>query len=195
MAVSERDKKALMILGAAVVLVLALQLGLPWRQESIATVSPSSIQMAERRLKRLQEVARARPRAAAEAESAARGLAEVEKGLLKGATAALALAEMQQLAKDLLQVQGIGMQSSEFGTVKAVGEDYAQVPLTVNFNCGIEQWINLMAAIRNAPQVLSTQEVQLSPGDMKNKLLRVRMVVAGYVPASLAAAAKGAATL
>lgn len=194
MALSEREKRAVMLGGVVVVaLVLVLQLG-PSRQESIVTVSSASIQIAERRLTRLQEVAKGRPRAVADSDAAAAALGQVEKGLLKGGTPALALAEMQQLAKELLQGQGIAMQSSEFGTVKAVGEDYAQVPLTVNFSCGVEQWINLMAAIRNAPQVLSTQDVRLTLADVKAKTLHVRMAVVGYVPASLAPS-KGVATL
>jgi hypothetical protein len=76
------------------------------------------------------------------------------------------------------------MQASEFGAVKAVGEDYAQVPLTVVFTCGIEQWINWMAAVRNAPHILSTQEIRLTQKDTRNKTVEARMVVAGYIPAS-----------
>ena len=189
---NQREKRALMLLavGGAVGLFLLFQ---PPSGQAPAVVSSSSIQMAEKRLRRLQDLARQKPRTAADAESAARALAEAEKGLLKGTTPALASAEMQQLMKELLQAQSIALQSSEFNTPKAVGEDYAQVPLAVNFNCGVEQWINLMAAVRNAPQVLSTLEVRMSPADPKNKSLHVRMVVAGYIPASLLAGAKGTA--
>ena len=189
---SRRDKKALLILGVVVLLTLLLQFGLPIGQER-AVVSSSSLDRAEKRVWRLQEVARQKPRAAAEAEGAARALAETEKGLLKAATPALASAEMQQLMKDLLRGQGINMQSSEFGVVKAVGDSYAQAPLTVVFACGIDQWINLMAALRNAPQVISTLDLRIAPGDMKTKSLHVRMIVAGYIPAALLSGAKGAA--
>ncbi|HYM13025.1 MAG TPA: type II secretion system protein GspM [Bryobacterales bacterium] len=195
---SERDKRALLILGLAAVAALVLEFGLPAPGPAgtpEAGVSASSIQLAERRVRRLQEVAKQRPRAAAEAEAAAKALAETEKGLLKAATPALAEAQMQQLMKDMLGAQGINMQSSEFGLPKAAGGDYAQAPLTVNFTCGIEQWINLMAALRNAPQVLSSVDIRLAPADAKNKTVQVHMVVAGYIPASLVAPAKGAAAL
>lgn len=189
---TQRDRRALLLLAGAVVVVLVLQFGLPSRAEPEVAVS-SSIPAAELRLRRLQEVARQKPGAAAESEAAARALAETEKGLLRGTTPAQASAEMQPLMKELLRAQGINMQSSEFMAVKPVGEDYAQVPLALSFNCAIEQWVNLMAAIRNAPQVLSTLDLRLGIADPKNKLIQVRMIVAGYIPASLVAPAKGVA--
>ena len=191
---TERDKKALLILGVALALALVLQFGIPSRQDPGAA-SSSSAEKTERRLRRLQEIARQRPRVAADADAAAKALGETEKGLLKAATPALASAQMQQLMKDLLSAQGINMEASEFGAVKAAGEDYAQVPLTVLFRCPIEQWINLMSAVRNAPQVLSTVDLRITPSDAKNKLMQVRMIVAGYIPASMVAVSKGAGGL
>ena len=187
---NQRDRRALLILGAALAAWLLLQFGFPAGRGAGSVLTPQ-VEVAEKRLRRLQAVASQRPRAAAEAEAAARALAESEKGLLKAATPALASAEMQQILKDMLGRQGIGLQGSEFGPVKAVSEDYAQVPLTVGFNCGIDQWINLMAALRNAPQVLSSLELRIVPGDPKSKLVQVRMIVAGYIPASLLPGAKG----
>jgi len=191
-AMSERDRRALLLLGAALVVFLVLQFGVLPRSGA-GPASSTPVGVLEKRLARLQQVERQKPRAAAAAEAASRDLAEVEKGLLKAATPAQASAEMQQLLRDLLRGQGMNMQSSEFGAIRPAGEDYAQVPLTVNFNCGIEQWINFMAALRNAPQVLSTVEVRLANADTRNKTVQVRMIVAGYIPASLvkAPAARG----
>jgi len=185
---STRDRRALLLLAAAVGAFLALQYGVfPRVGGGGPAGSSTSIDVTERRLRRLQQVAQRRPQVAAEAEAASRDLAEAEKGLLKAATSALALAEMQQILKELLKTQGINLQSSEFGAVKVLGEDYAQVPLAVTFACGIDQWINLMAALRNAPHLLASLETRIAPGDQKMKTLQVRMVVAGYIPASLAA--------
>lgn len=187
---TERDKRALLLLAIALVVAMVIEFGLP-SSTGPAAVASASIDSAEKRLRRLQEIARQSPRAAADAEAAAKALAEEEKGLLKAATPALASAEMQQLMQELLRGQGISMQSSEFGAVKAAGEDYAQVPLTVAFNGGIDQWINFMSALRNAPQILSTVDLVITPGDAKTKLIQVRMVVAGYISASLLAKPKG----
>ena len=184
----------MLILGGAIALFLVLQYGVLPRTDAVATPL-ASVEAAEKRLRRLQQIAQQKPRAVAEVQVASRELAEAERGLLKAATPALALAEMQQIMKDLLSAQGIALQGSEFGAVKAAGEDYAQVPLTVAFSCSIDQWVNLMAALRNANQVLSTLDVRLGQADTKNKTLQVRMVVAGYIPASLVAASKAAGAL
>jgi Tfp pilus assembly protein PilO len=186
---SERDRRALLLLGAVVVVFLVLQYGVFPRTGGGAE-SGASIDLLEQRLRRLQLVARQKPRAASEAEAAARELAEAEKGLLKAATPAQASAEMQQVLKELLGSQGINLTTSEFGPPKAVGEQYAQVPLTVVFTCSIDQWINWMAAVRNAPQVLSTLETRIQPRDQKAKTMDVRAVVAGYIPATLLGPAK-----
>lgn len=168
---------------------LVLQFGVFPRSEGGA-VSAAPAEVLENRLRRLQQVAQQKPRTAAEAQVAVRELAEIEKGLLPASTPALASAQMQQILKELLSSQGINMQASEFGPVKAVGEDYAQVPLTVAFGCSIDQWINWMAAVRNAPQLLSTLDIRLAQRDLKAKTVDVRMVVAGYIPASLLGTAK-----
>lgn len=186
---SQRDRRALLLLGAAVAVFLVLQFGVLPRTAG-GVVSSTPVDVLERRLLRLQQVAQQKPRAAAEAQTAARELAAIEQGLLKAATPALASAQMQQILKDLLTSQGINLQASEFGMVKAVGEDYAQVPLTVIFICSIDQWINWMAAVRNAPQLLSTVEMRLLPKEPAKKTVEVRMVVAGYIPASLLGTAK-----
>jgi hypothetical protein len=186
---SQRDRRALLLLGAALAIFLVLQFGVLPRTEG-GVVSSTPPDLLEKRLLRLQQVAQQKPRAAAEAQTAGRELAAMEQGLLKAATPALASAQMQQILKELLTSQGINLQASEFGTVKAVGEDYAQVPLTVIFTCSVDQWINWMAAMRNAPQLLSTLEMRLLQKDQAKKTLEVRMVVAGYIPASLLGTAK-----
>ena len=191
---SQRDRRALLLLAGTVVVFLVLQFGVLPRTEGGA-VSSTPADVLEKHLRRLQQVAQQKPRASAEAAGAARELAEIEKGLLPAATSALASAQMQQVMKELLSSQGITLQASEFGTVKAVSEDYAQVPLTVAFTCSIDQWINWMAAVRNAHQVLSTLEMRLNQKDPKNKTVDVRMVVAGYIPASLLGPAKRAGAM
>jgi Tfp pilus assembly protein PilO len=188
---SERDRRALLLLGVAAAVFVALQFGVLPRAAQ-GPESSTSLDLLEKRLARLQQVERQKPRAAAEAEAAGRDLGEVEKGLLKAATPAQASAEMQQLLRDLLRGQGLNMQSSEFGAIRPSGEDYAQVPLAVTFTGGIEQWINFMAALRNAPQVLSTLEIRLTSADQKNKTVSARMVVAGYIPAAMVKAPSAA---
>src|ERR1041384_8721757 len=102
---SERDKKALVVLAIAVIVALLFEFGWPASKGEAAVVSSSSIVAAEARLRQLQQVARERPRVAANAEAVAAALADEEKGLLKASAPALASAEMQQLMQELLRGQ------------------------------------------------------------------------------------------
>ena len=114
-ALSQRDKRAVLILAIALPLWLLFYFGLqhiPAGGDSTAVVSSSSIQAAERRLRRLQDLARQKTRVAAEAEAASKALADTEKGLLPGSTPALASAEMQQIDRKSTRLNSSHIQKS-----------------------------------------------------------------------------------
>lgn len=177
-----RDQRALLLLVAALAIAALLQLDL-FAPGSSSDTSGSSIEAAEQRLLLAQVKARQLPMAEAELDAVKRQVDLLEQGLLKSETAALAQAEMQQLVGDLLAAEGISMESSQFGTVQLDGEDYAQVPINVNFQCGIEQLVNLMAAVANAPELLATRRIRVTPENHATKSVRVMMTVAGLLPA------------
>ena len=47
--------------------------------------------------------------------------------------------------------------------------------MTVRFTCLIEQLVNLLAALANEPELLSTNEIQVTGGPDKNKTIQVRL--------------------
>jgi Tfp pilus assembly protein PilO len=145
--------------------------------------SGGSIEAAEQRLLLAQVKARQLPMAEAELDAVKRQLDVLEQGLLKSETAALAQAEMLQIVADLLAAEGISMEASQFGAVQLDGEDYAQVPINVNFQCGIEQFVNLVAAVSNAPELLATRRIRITPESLATKSVRVQLTVAGLLPA------------
>jgi Tfp pilus assembly protein PilO len=178
-----RDRRAVVLLLGALAIAALLQLDI-FKPAASSDASGSSLEAAEQRLLLAQVKARQLPLAEAELDAAKRQLEVLEQGLLKSESAALAQAEMRQLVGDLLAAEGITMESSQFGTVQLDGEDYAQVPLNVNFQCGIEQFVNLMAAIANAPQLLATRRIQIAPENHATKSVRVQLTVAGLLPAA-----------
>lgn len=177
-----RDRRALLLLGAALAAAALLQLDL-FAPGAGAAASGTSIEAAEQRLLLAQVKARQLPLAEAELDAVKRQLDVLEQGLLKSETSSLAQAEMQQLVGDLLSAEGISMESSQFGAVQLDGEDYAQVPLNVNFQCGIEQLVNLMAAVANGPELLATRRLRVTPENPATKSVRVQLTVAGLLPA------------
>ena len=199
MQIQSRERKALIALGVALVLFVILQSDFMPGPGS-PSADAGTVEGVEQAFRLAQVKARRKPLVDAEAQATARALAEIEKRLLASENAALAKAEMRQLVEDLLTAEGIAMRGSRFGNVALEGEDYAQVPLIVDFECQIEQFVNWMAAVANAPQLLSTREIQLNPGNRETKSVRVQVAVSGYLPASrtpelVRSAASNASTL
>ena len=184
MQVSDRDRRALLFLGIAAVLFLLLQTDLLFPSPDAAASGSASIEAEENKLLLAQTQVRQEPLLSSEYQ-ALRSVEEVlEARLLKSETAALAQAEMRERVGELLEGAGIGMKASRFGTVETEGEDFAQVPLVVDFDCDITRFVNLMADIANAPELLSTREIKVSAGNQKTKSVRVELTVSGYLPIS-----------
>lgn len=181
---SSRDRRALMLLGGALGLFVLLQFDF-WLPNAVnAPSSSNSVNAVEERLLLAQVKARRKPMADAEFEAASKELAALEVRLLTAKTAALAQAEMREIVGNLLTAEGIPMRSSQFGAVRLESDDFAQVPLIVSFTCQIEKLVNLMAAISNAAQLLSTRQIKISAERGETKAIRVEMTVCGYLPAS-----------
>ena len=180
---SDRDKRALRWLGGALVLFLLLQLDVFAPSVPGASVSSSdSVAKLETDLKTAQLRARRKPISDAELAAAQRRLELREKRLLTSADPALAQAEMQQLMGEMLVAEGIVMKGSRFVTAALEGEDYARIGVAVNFSCGIEQLVNLMASIANAERLLTPRDLRVRPDNKEIKSVRVDLTVAGYLP-------------
>jgi len=184
MQIQSRDRKALIALGVALVLFVILRPDFILPVPGSNAADAGTVKGVEQAFRLAQAKARRKPLVDAEAQAIARELAEIEKRLLASENAALAKAEMRQLVEDLLTAEGIAMRGSRFGIVALEGEEYAQVPLIVDFDCQIEQFVNWMAAVANAPQLLSTRRIRLNPAKRETKSVRVQVAVSGYLPAS-----------
>lgn len=181
---SDRDKRALRWLAGAVVLFLLLQLDVfaPSTGGGSTPGSSSSIAALEEELKVAQARARQKPISDAELAAAQRRLDVREQRLLTSPDAALAQAEMQQIVGELLVAEGIVMKGSRFVSAALEGEDYARIAVAVNFSCGIEQLVNLMASISNAERLLTPRDLRVRPDNKGIKSVRVELTVAGYLP-------------
>jgi hypothetical protein len=64
----------------------------------------------------------------------------------------------------------------------------------VTFTCGIDQLVNLLAALANEPEILATNQIQVTGGNDKKKNLQVRLNLSGVVPRKLVPEKKGVGT-
>jgi hypothetical protein len=154
-------------------------------------VAPSeSIPKAEQRLQRVRQLAAMLPGREAVLKQASTELAAREKGLLIADTVPQAQALLLSLIQRVAQANGFNAPGAEAMSVKPLGNDYGEVSVSVAFTCGIEQLVNFLAAIANEPEVLATNEINITGGGDKKKNLQVRLSLSGVVPKKLLPAKK-----
>ena len=155
------------------------------RSPAVVAASESA-PMAEKRLARLRQIAATVPGKEALMKLATGELESREKGMLKAETGAQAQAQLQELLHKVGASNGIDIRGVEEARVKVLGSDYGEVSVTVRFTCLIEQLVNLLAGLANEPELLSTNQIQITGGADKNKAIQVRLTLSGVVPKKLA---------
>ena len=182
MPVSGRNRRALLFLGIAFVLFLLLQTDWILPPPGAAASALGSVEAEQNKLLLAQTQVRQEPLLSAEYRSLKSLEESLEDRLLESETAALAQAEMRERVGELLEDAGISMRASRFTNVEAEGEDFAQVPLIVDFTCDVTRFVNLLADIANAQEILSTREIKVSLANPKTKAVRVELTISGYLP-------------
>ena len=125
--------------------------------------------MAEKRLERLRQIAATVPGKETLMKQASAELESREKGMLKAETGAQAQAQLQELLHKVGASNGIDIRGVEDPRIKLFGNDYGEASVTVRFTCLIEQLVNLLAALANEPELLSTNEIQVTGGPTRTR--------------------------
>ena len=180
----DRKTAILWISGVAVILILRFFV-LADRSQGVVAAS-ESVPMAEKRLERLRQIAATVPGKEALLKLASGELESREKGMLKADTSAQAQAQLQDLLHRVGAANGIDIRGVEEVRVKPFGNDYGEASVTVRFSCLVEQLVNLLAALANQPELLSTSETQITGGTDKSKVMQVRLTLSGVVSKKLA---------
>jgi hypothetical protein len=191
MGTPDPKKLAILLVGVA---LLVFRLATLFRDTPAPVVaSAESIPMAERRLERMRKLAATVPGEEAVLKQARAELAAREAGILKADTAAQAGAQLLDVIRRAAMANGIDARGAEeVNRVKPLANDYGEVSVTVTFTSGIEQLVNFLAGLANEPQILATNEINVSGGNDKNKNVQVRLSLSGVVPKKLVPERKGA---
>ena len=189
---SSRDKRALVWLGGAAVLMLLWRLASSGPAVRVAEAK-ESVPLAERRLEKLRQLAATVQGKEELLKKVSEELAAREKGIIAADTAQQAQAQIQQILRRVGSAQGIEVRGAEFGPVKALG-DYGEAPVSVSFDCGIEQFVNFLAALTAQPEMLGSSEIRVASSNPKDKHISVRLTVSGVVPKKLVPEKKAMAT-
>lgn len=182
------DRKTAILLFGGVVAILLLRFVVLGDHGSPSGVvaAAESVPLAEARLKRLREVAATMPAREQQFKQATDELQVREKGILKADTGAQAQALLQEKLRRLGQANGIDIRGMEDARVRPLGNDYGEAMVWVRFSCGIEQLVNLLAQIGNEPELLATNQIQITGSTAKEKTLQVRLGLSGVVTKKIA---------
>jgi hypothetical protein len=193
---SERDRRALVVLAVGLVVSAVLYYGFPNNSATASVASPSVNQdnpaMAQQRLTRLRQIAAAAPAREAVLKQITSDLADRERGVIQADTAPQAQAALLEIARRLGKDEQIDLRGGDFGAPKAFG-DYGLVYATVTFECHVEQLVNFLADLSREPELVTPSEERITSGNAKDKTMGVRMVLAGVVAKKLVPEKKGLA--
>jgi len=193
MTITDRDRKALQLLGGALLIVGVIYF---WPDGASAVDGPlaaDSPALVEQRLDRVRRMMLQAPDKEAVLKAAQADLAAREKGLLQADTAPQAQAQLFQILRRVGRSlpQPVEIRANEIGQAKSFGDDYGEVSVSVGFECGIEQLVNFLAELGAQPELLATTDLRVGFAREKDKILPVRLTVSGVVPRKLIPEKKG----
>jgi Type II secretion system (T2SS), protein M subtype b len=201
MTLGDRDRRALVILGIALVVGGAIY----WFSNSSPSPSSSrtsgsvavapidSIDRAQNRLAMLRRQAATLPGKEAVLKQVSAELSEREKGLIPGDTAEQAQAQLLQVVNRVAKQQNPPIQTGqvELGRPRSYGTAYGQVSVSVTLTCRIDELVNFLAALGAQPELTATEEIRFGASHPKQKTMPVRLTVTGLVARSLIPKQKG----
>jgi hypothetical protein len=184
MTLQQRDKRAL--LGLAVVAGLVLIWTVATTEDDAATqvvTATENIPTAERRLARLRQIAAVVPGKQQILDQVAGELLTREAGLISAETAAQAQAKLVEILQRIgrAQTPPLDFRGVENGPVRPLGDHYGEVLLSLSFEGGIEQVVNLLADITAQKELIATSEIRVGQAHPKQKTVPVRLTVSGIV--------------
>ena len=187
----EKRERALLLVAGALAVIVAVRFGVGNSGPAVSEASVDSVEMAEKKLIKLRQLAATVPGKEAVLKQANAQLASKEVGVIQAETAQQAQAQLLQVIRALGKTEGIDARGGEFGPVKPLGADYGEVSVSVAFECRIEQLVNFLADLTSEKQLLASSDVRINSSDTKEKTLGVRLSLSGVIPRKLVPEQKG----
>lgn len=194
MTLQQRDRRALIVLSAALALALVYWIAGSSPAGSAKVVAPvESIDRMEKRLANLRNRAATLPVKTTFLTQANAELAEREKGLVAGDTAEQAQAQLVQVLRRIAKAQTPPMEirQVELGQPKTYGNAYGTVTVSVIIECRIDELVNYLTSLSAQPETIATEEIRFGMANPKQKTMPVRLTVSGMVAQRLVPQKKG----
>jgi len=181
---TDRERKLLWLLAPAVLIILILRFTVYSDRSPSVEASTNSIPIAQQRAARLRQLKALVPAREAVMKQTAADLASRESGMIPGDTAAQAQAALLEAARRVGKSDQIDVRGGEFSAPRTFGS-YGLVYTAITFECHVEQLVNFLSDLGRQPELMVPSEERITAGQAKQKLIAVRMVLAGVVPKKL----------
>jgi len=183
-----QHRRALPFLALVLVIGLAIRF---WPDSSnppiVAASGVDDLAAAQRRLARLRDIAATVPAREEILKKVDAELAAREKGLIVADTAAQAQAQLIQIIRTLGRAENppVEIRTTEGFGLHPLGDAYGEATVSVQVECRIDQLINMLAALAERPELVSTSDLRVTSSNAKEKTIGVHLTVAGVVPRKL----------
>ena len=194
MSLTARDRRALVLLGAGLLTVIVLRFGVYGDRQTPVVAATNSVPLAEKRLARLRQVAATVPAKEALAKKMNSEAELRERGMIQAPTAQQAQAQLLETIRRVAKAENIDVRGGDFPELRPLGSEYGEAAVSVNFDCHIEDLVNFLADLTKETELLATNEIRIASANPKNKVLNVRLTLAGVVPRKLVPLKKGFAS-
>jgi hypothetical protein len=194
MSISPRERRAVVILAGALAVFTLLQF-VVFPSDNTTTTSQAVPQNPERlrqRVALLRQSVAVLPAREASLKQIDADLADRERGIIQAETTAQAQAELVETARRVGKTNQIDVRTSDFGAPRVFGE-YGIVYANITFDCHVEQLLNFLADLTREPELIVPSEQRIASGNTKEKLMTVRITLAGIVAKKLVPEKKGLA--
>jgi hypothetical protein len=190
-----RDRRALILLGVAVLLVIVYVSSTSGPSVPVVVMSAKlmNIPEAELTLERMRQSVARVPGREQVLKQAAAELASREKGLIDADTANQAQEQVLQILRKIASAQSpaVEIRSVDLGQPRAFGDAYGEVTIAASFECRMEQLVNMLADLSARTEMVATSDLRVSSANPKQKTVNVRLAVSGIVPKKLVPEKKG----
>jgi Tfp pilus assembly protein PilO len=187
MNITERDKRAIKILAIAAVPALIWLLW-PSGDDSVKPVAQAvsnSREGLEQQLQRLRGKEALIPAKQGLLKDLESQLRVRDKGLIIADTLPQAQAILAQNVRQIARQEGFDLRNVTISQPAIYGGEYGQIAVQITAECSIEQVVNFMADVTKRPELMATEELRISGGNPKNKMLQFAVTVSGLVPKRL----------
>jgi len=195
MTLQDRDRRALLILGAALIVgaVLYFTSGSLSTGGGAKVAAVESVERSEKRLANLRRQAATLDAKETLLKQVSLELADREKALISGDTAEQAQAQLLQVLKRVAAAQAPPLEIGqvELARPRTFGDAYGEVAVSVTVTCRIDELVNFLTALSAQPELTATEDIRFGMSHPKQKTMPIRLTVAGIVARRLVPVQKG----